>query len=185
MGLSKNALREKCKSERQKYAQVHGTLGLVKPVSSFLNQESGTWGGFMPTSHEPDLQEIFKNNKNNKGVMWAFPCVDGDAMEYFIPQSSGNFIKSKLGILEPDKTMSKPVASEELAGILVPGIAFDENGHRMGRGRGYYDRYLSKFNGKKIGVCFEIQVLPEIPRDPHDVRMDVVITDERILRIPA
>ncbi len=182
MGLSKSALREKCMTERQKFVRQHGSLGLVGPVSNYLAGESGTWGGFLPTLNEPDLQQIY--SQEDKGVVWAFPRVDGDAMEYFIPQK-GSFIKSKLGILEPDPAKAKAVAKNELRGILVPGVAFDEQGHRMGRGRGYYDRYLSNFNGKKLGVCFDIQIFPDIPRDPHDVRMDVVITDERILRIPA
>lgn len=184
MGLSKSALREKCNDDRLKFVRTHGTLGLVKPVNEFLAGESGTWGGFMSTASEPNLQELY-TNKNNKGVVWAFPRVDGDEMEYFIPGENGNFIKSKLGILEPDQKTSQAVGVDELVGILIPGVAFDEEGHRMGRGRGFYDRFLSKFNGKKIGVCFDIQVFPEVPRDPHDIRMDVIITDERVLRIPA
>ncbi|OQW46892.1 MAG: hypothetical protein A4S09_03005 [Proteobacteria bacterium SG_bin7] len=189
MGLSKKALREKCNNDRKKFVQVHGTLGLVKPVTEFLAAESGTWGGFMPTASEPDLQSLYTDckdtNKNNNGVVWAFPCVRGDEMEYFIPGKNGDFIKSKLGILEPDQKTSQAVEVGELVGILVPGVAFDEEGHRMGRGRGFYDRFLSQFTGKKIGVCFDIQVFSEVPQDPHDVRMDVIITDERILRIPA
>ncbi len=182
MGLSKAALREKCNGDRKKFVQAHGALGLVKPVTEFLAVESGTWGGFMPTISEPDLQSLYTSNK---GVVWAFPYVHGDDLEYFIPGKNGNFIKSKLGILEPDQKTSEAVGADELVGILVPGVAFDEEGHRMGRGRGFYDRFLSKFNGKKIGVCFDIQIFPEVPRDPHDIRMDVIITDERVLRIPA
>jgi 5-formyltetrahydrofolate cyclo-ligase len=185
MGSSKKALRDKCNNDRKAYVQKHGNLGLVKPMAFFMAGETGTWGGFMPTPSEPNLQDIYSQElKNNKGVVWAFPVINGDEMEYFIPQKGG-FVKGQLGILEPDRATAKAVALKDLNGILVPGVAFDESGHRMGRGRGFYDRYLSQFNGKKIGVCFDIQVLPLVPRDPHDVRMDVIITDERVLQISA
>ena len=60
--------------------------------------------------------------------------------------------------------------------ILVPGVAFDATGHRLGRGRGYYDRYLfSKGSARTIGVCFDFQKFPEVPVDPWDVVVDEVI----------
>jgi 5-formyltetrahydrofolate cyclo-ligase len=61
--------------------------------------------------------------------------------------------------------------------ILVPGLAFTSEGCRLGRGSGYYDRFLSKIPGTtfKVGVCFDFQFLAELPHEPHDVKMDVVV----------
>ena len=59
---------------------------------------------------------------------------------------------------------------------IIPGMAFDEAGHRLGRGKGYYDRFLARVpNLYKIGLCFSWQVVPHIPCDEHDIRMDRII----------
>ena len=58
---------------------------------------------------------------------------------------------------------------------LIPGLAFDAQGHRLGRGKGYYDRFLSAFRGKTIGVCFDFQKVAEVPVDAHDVAVDRVV----------
>lgn len=58
---------------------------------------------------------------------------------------------------------------------LIPGIAFDAQGHRLGRGKGYYDRFLSLVNTQTIGVCFDFQKVAEVPVDAHDVAVDKVV----------
>ena len=61
--------------------------------------------------------------------------------------------------------------------IVVPGMAFDSNGHRLGRGRGYYDRFLAQHSDvHTIGLCFDFQLLPEIPSEPHDRNIDEIIS---------
>jgi len=68
--------------------------------------------------------------------------------------------------------------------IIIPGLAFDAQGNRLGRGRGYYDRFLSKVGRTvpKIGVCFDEQMVDEVPTGPGDVKVDVVVTDRRCSR---
>ena len=79
------------------------------------------------------------------------------------------------GINEPQRGV--PVRPEEIDAIVVPGVAFTADGVRMGRGKGFYDRYLSQkgFAALKIGVCYREQLVDDIPAEPHDVAMDVVI----------
>lgn len=61
--------------------------------------------------------------------------------------------------------------------IVVPGVAFDRNGNRIGRGRGYYDRFLCKYlNVRRIGICFDFQLVDEVPTEPNDIKMDKVIS---------
>jgi 5-formyltetrahydrofolate cyclo-ligase len=69
--------------------------------------------------------------------------------------------------------------------IIIPGLAFDTQGNRLGRGRGYYDRFLAKVpkSVTKIGVCFDEQIVDEVPSGPGDVRVDVVISDRRSTRV--
>lgn len=83
------------------------------------------------------------------------------------------------GIMEPE--IIKEISPSELDLILVPGVAFDINGGRVGYGKGYYDKLLEKVNCPKVGLCFDFQIFKRISLDEWDVRMDIVVSDKRIL----
>lgn len=82
-----------------------------------------------------------------------------------------------------------PVALSEIEMILVPGLAFDASGHRLGRGGGFYDRFLAQpgFPPRmtRCGICYDSQIVGVIPTEDHDVTLDTVITDRRVIRIPS
>jgi 5-formyltetrahydrofolate cyclo-ligase len=88
----------------------------------------------------------------------------------------------KLGIKEPkliidaDNHMSFDL-------ILVPGVAFSEDCHRIGYGKGFYDKLLANIRGLKLGIGYDFQVVPKIPQEEHDVQLDMVITEKSIYRI--
>ena len=90
-------------------------------------------------------------------------------------EGSRQLAKGPYGILEPtgstvlDKRMALP--------ILVPGLAFDRRGHRVGYGGGYYDRYLKNYPGLKVGLCYEACLLDEIEVDPWDQPVDILLTE--------
>ncbi len=87
-----------------------------------------------------------------------------------------------MGIREPLEGMPVPVADIEL--VIVPGLAFDEHGNRLGRGRGFYDRFLAHpdFRGTSCALALEDQVVPSIPVGPSDVRVDMLVTDMKVRR---
>lgn len=90
----------------------------------------------------------------------------------------GQLVSGAYGIPEP--TPDAPVISaKEIVLILVPGLAFDAAGRRLGRGKGYYDRFLADFCGKTMGICG--QLMQEIPVEPHDITMDAIATDHGII----
>ncbi|AYO31526.1 5-formyltetrahydrofolate cyclo-ligase [Biomaibacter acetigenes] len=84
------------------------------------------------------------------------------------------------GILEP--AGEKGISPEEIDLVVVPGVAFDKRGNRMGYGAGYYDSFLPKLRPevKKVAVAFEIQVTDSLPAEEHDVKMDLIITENTI-----
>jgi len=90
------------------------------------------------------------------------------------------------GILEPPKQrwgeLGKEVAPEQLDCVMVPGVAFDRNGGRLGNGAGYYDRLLKSVRADAvlIGVCFESQLVEQVAMDSHDVAMDIVMTEKNL-----
>ena len=69
--------------------------------------------------------------------------------------------------------------------IIVPGLAFDQTGNRLGRGGGFYDAYLRNFDGPKVGICKQLQLVDELPVEDHDVKVDFVVTDQRIIEVTS
>ena len=84
-----------------------------------------------------------------------------------------------MGILEPDPSIHAKVNTMEIDFIIIPGIGFSRDGKRLGRGGGYYDRYLETTLEQtlKIGVAFSLQIIAEIPMQTHDIAVDLLITD--------
>ena len=116
-------------------------------------------------------------NKWYKDKVLLLPCVQGDDLvlrQYTGPECL--VAGEQFGIGEPTGPEWTDLDKVEL--IVVPGVAFDPTGNRMGRGRGFYDRLLkSTPNAMKVGVAYDFQLLDKIPVEPHDVPMDSVITE--------
>ncbi|MBI5590534.1 MAG: 5-formyltetrahydrofolate cyclo-ligase [Deltaproteobacteria bacterium] len=87
------------------------------------------------------------------------------------------------GMLEPDAARCKSVPVECLDIAIIPGIAFDEKGGRIGSGEGYYDRFIPKLpiTTRKVSIAFEDQIIPQIPMESHDKHVDIIITNERTI----
>lgn len=88
------------------------------------------------------------------------------------------------GILEPKKEYLRPMAPDTFDVILVPGSAFDVYGNRIGHGKGYYDRFLSKVPQEtlKIGLAFDFQILPRLPVEHYDIPVNCIITERGIIQ---
>lgn len=126
-------------------------------------------------SMEDEVQTHDFVEKWYKSKTILLPCVDGDDLR--LRQYTGADCMregEQFGIGEP--TGDEYTDLESVDAIIVPGVAFDKEGHRMGRGRGFYDRLLkSTPNAYKIGVCFNFQMVESVPVEPHDVMMDRVV----------
>lgn len=103
------------------------------------------------------------------------PSVDGSELKLKEFRGIANLIAGEsFGILEPSgDEFSTP---EKIELIIVPGVAFDLKNNRMGRGKAYYDKLLKNSKAYKLGVCFDFQLLPNVPIDKFDVKMDLVLT---------
>lgn len=108
----------------------------------------------------------------------VLPRVEGDIMRFYDYDPASMNDSGSFGISEPEATaLCRP---EEIDFIIVPGVAFTAAGMRLGRGKGFYDKYLSQpgFRGVKAGICYAHQLVGELPVEPHDVFMDYVVTDD-------
>ena len=110
-----------------------------------------------------------------RGKVVVLPVVTGPAeMELRRYRSADDLSMGAFGIMEPTGEPFTSLAEIDLA--VVPGMAFDTRGNRLGRGKGYYDRFLSQLpQATKVGLCFPFQKFPGVPTDENDVRMDLVI----------
>ncbi len=92
--------------------------------------------------------------------------------------NTDNFVKGAYGILEPPRNCVADISQIDVA--IIPGIAFDKYGNRMGFGEGYYDRFLSQFKGTKIGIGYKFQCEYNIECNEYDIPMDYIINEEEI-----
>ena len=115
------------------------------------------------------------------GKKVAAPRVDGDGiMHFYYLRSLKDLEPGAFGIMEPRADCR--ICEPEEGLLLMPGVAFDEQGHRVGYGGGYYDRYLEKHPHLiHIALAIEFQIFPEVPSEKHDICPDLIVTENRIL----
>lgn len=118
------------------------------------------------------------------GAALLLPFVaDDGALQAAAVESLAELQPGYRGIPEPRTRFAVNPADASV--IVVPGVAFDERGGRLGYGGGFYDSFLSGSpQVPRIGICFEDQLVPEIPLEPHDQRVDALVTEDRVIRCP-
>jgi 5-formyltetrahydrofolate cyclo-ligase len=136
-----------------------------------------TVGAYMPLVGEVDITPLF----NCSEKIFYLPVFNEISGGYRMAQMTEKFQKGRFGIYEPVPSVF--AAEDELDLIIVPGIAFDCAGCRIGRGGGFYDRLIPQYSAKRAGICFDFQCLETIPAEPHDCRMDAVVTDIRVFKV--
>lgn len=129
--------------------------------------------GYLPYNQEvrtiPMLEQALKDGKRV-----AVPKVYGDEMKFLYLDDLTQVSKGYAGIPEP--IADGPVADDETALVLMPGLAFDPAGHRIGYGGGFYDKFLAaEPNHPTLALCYEFQMLPELHTEEHDIPVDTVL----------
>lgn len=130
---------------------------------------------------EPDTAELI-GKLLARGKRIVLPrCLPGRQMETRLYTAEVPLIRHRYGMLEPGE-MHPLVGPEEIDLALVPALAYDVRCMRMGRGGGYYDRYLPAFPGGTVGLCRDALLQQEIPAESHDRPVDLVLTETRLFR---
>jgi 5-formyltetrahydrofolate cyclo-ligase len=97
-------------------------------------------------------------------------------MAHALIESLDGLVDGPWGLVQPDLAKATLLEKqEEIDLVVVPGIAFDRRGHRIGFGGGFYDRFLANLQVVKVGLCYDDLILQGIPNEPHDVPMDIVV----------
>jgi 5-formyltetrahydrofolate cyclo-ligase len=132
-----------------------------------------TVGLYAAQASEPDLSGLL----DLPGKTFCFPRVIGEGMEFRQCQSMEL-------LLEPDPGRCPMVSPSEIDLLLIPGLAFTRSGGRLGRGGGFYDRFLIGTHpcAIKMGVCFHVQLAEALPLEAHDHEVDWVVTEREVVR---
>ena len=121
--------------------------------------------------------------KDGKKV--AFPCCNDDnTMTFRYVTDRSQMSERTFGILEPDPSC-EACCTSNFALLIVPGLVFDKNGYRIGYGKGFYDRYLSSFDGVSIGLVYSRLLLAEVPKGRFDRHVDVIISEKGVYAVNA
>lgn len=164
------------KEDRQHWEQK-----LTDQIYQWFKSYSGLWGAFKALPSEPQLNELTKLCSQ---IRWCYPRMDSNgSLEFYEVVHQGDWIAGAFaGLQEPNPETCRFVKPEEMQGCLVPGLAFDRSGFRLGRGKGFYDRALQNFKGVKVGVLFSLQIIESgVPHEAHDVCMDYLLTENGLI----
>ena len=133
---------------------------------------------YLGFKNEVNLNSLIKKLFYDNKTVCVPVCVDDENMIVSqIDNIEFDFQKNKFGILEPKK-IKNPNCNVQVC--ITPGVCFDLNKNRIGHGKGYYDRFFMNNNVYKIGVCYDFQLVDEIPASSHDIKMDCIITEKRV-----
>lgn len=141
---------------------------------------------YAPLEDEPDVLPIaIEALRQGKHV--AFPKADpnGHTMEFHFVSDLSELTSQAMGIMEPssDAQIYIPEDDDGCSVCFVPGLLYDRGGYRLGYGGGYYDRYLPRFRGCKVGICYTDFIIDRVPRSRFDIKCDIMLTEKNV-RIP-
>ena len=155
------------------------SAAVVATLLPLLN-EAPTLASYQALSDEVDLTALHHHWWRLGRPVWLPRVVRSDLTWHPVVDPD-DCRPGAFGIREPDPARIPALPLPADAVILVPGVAFDARGGRLGQGKGFYDRALATHPGRTIGVGFTCQEVPEVPREAHDIPLDLVILGWRVL----
>ena len=153
---------------------VSASTAICRRLASWtLLQAARTVLTYLAFRNEIDLSPLFRILPH---ICWAVPRVEGMAMTIH-PYDPTRLVRHRFGMLEPEPALPE-IAPGEIDVVLVPGVAFDWRGGRMGFGGGYYDRFLPTTPAPRVGITYDSCLVDTLPCGEHDQRMDWIVTPD-------
>lgn len=186
--LSKQELRLKAKHAVQSMS-FGNVQRLSEPIREKIEQlpefvSSDTIASYVATKEEVQTQQIIRDALNEGKRILVPKVVSRKELLFSEIKDMTDLEVRGFGLLEPKLDLIHEVPLREAKVIIVPLVAWDERGYRIGHGKGYFDRALANLSENlKVGLAFEAQRVDRVPEEEHDIPLDVVITEERIVRL--
>ena len=150
-------------------------------IESDFYQNAQSIACYISVKNEVDTHHLIQTAlKNSKQI--GVPVTDPDGHMAFQAISSLNILHPvRFGLLEPPRDTNAEIPPESFDLILLPGLAFDNRGNRIGSGGGYFDRFLPTTPARTAALSYDFQILNQIPTDSHDIRLDYIITESSVI----
>lgn len=188
----KNALRKKILEERSRLSEKErdgrdaAICAKLFELPEFIEAELVM--AYMDFRGEAGTADIiagcFKRGKRVALPVMSAQDGDGYKLDAFETTPGGVLLRNRYGISEPGPDTAKRVAEADIGLVVVPGVAFDMKGYRLGYGAGFYDRFLTGLRPgcRTAGIAYDLQMADAIPAEGHDIPMDIIITESRVIR---
>lgn len=182
--MPKQSIRERLLAERRHLAPAtcfsRSLLAQRRLLQTPEFQSAHTVGLYSPILNEVFTETLFEVARSLKKRV-LYPRVDKNQLEFVVVEERNELAHGRFGVLEP--TGQAICGAGDIDFLVIPGVAFDLSGFRLGYGKGFYDRALAHWTGRGVlaGLCFDFQVLEKLPAESHDVRLDLVLTESRTI----
>ena len=154
-------------------SRPQSSAGLTERLVALVEQQNAkTIASYSPLPSEPDVAEFNAWARENLNLL--LPRVSGQELEF----AAGEPGEGAFGIAEPK---GAAVQITEIDLMVVPALAVDLAGNRLGKGKGFYDRALANYTGSRIAVVFDSELLESVPSEPHDQRVQMIVTPLRTI----
>lgn len=186
--LEKNAIRRQAIARRQaldddgqRSNAIHRRL-----LTEFPIRKDSNWLVYVSVRNEVRTTSILEELLLEKGHVVVPYCLTNNELGLFRLTDLQQLEQGAFGIKEPIPSLrdEHTVSPENLDTVVMPGVAFDRRGNRIGYGKGYFDRLLEKLSGEcqKIGLAFDCQIFPKLPSEAHDIPVDHLVTETQSIR---
>ena len=181
-------LRKKMRARRKSLTEIERETFSNEIIKKFLAQEiyktSEVIMAYVSMAEEVQLQKLFTEVFGSKKIL-AVPLIVGKGEMQAVEVPNFDALEvGEFGILTVRADSRKIIAPEKINCVIVPGAAFDLNFNRLGLGGGYYDKFLPHaVNAKKIALAYDFQIVDAVPTQPHDFKVDMIISEKRIFKL--
>ena len=182
--IRRQALERRKKLSEKEWAEKNAII--FERLFSFANfLEAKVVLFYVSTNKEVATEQMIRKSLAHEKIV-VVPWTDTESRQILLFRI-GDFDQDLLpgykGILEPNRSRTKQMSVDQIDLAIIPGIAFDTRGGRIGRGAGYYDRFIPTLNitTRKVALAFECQMVPQVPMEPCDKYVDIIITEDRII----
>ena len=179
---TKRQLREECRRVRAALGdetRARASASVCRHIESLeIFRQTAAVLTYMPMRGEVDLRPLLARHAHKR---WVLPRILPQGRMVFHPYDPACLVLHAYGMLEPAADLPV-VAAAEIGLALVPGLAYDRHGWRLGYGGGFFDRFLADFNGISLGVAYAALLLDDLPHAAHDVPVQYVVTEDEIIR---
>ena len=182
---NKRIIRQKCRILRDSFGEMHikkmseYACNLLMQTPEFLTADIILL--YFPIKNEISPLPIFDvAQKMGKKIALPLCNTENNMLSFHIINSLDEAIPSHFGICEPPKVNEEPILTERSL-ALVPALAFSRDGHRLGYGKGFYDKFLVNFKGISAGFSYSELVFDEIEHENHDIPLKMLITESEVL----